>query len=417
MVNNESCSFGNACILLNNSYINFNLNGYNITNNASCSNAFAILPKDTGDYSQTWDNIQIANGRIKNFVSSGIELYGSIQSSSFTYIDFIDDGDGISLTTGYDNDVIIGENLFVNVGNAVIGSCLDDCRLYDNEVQSSVNGFYLTGNGFNLLRNIIGSDNPMENGIYCIACNNTVIDIQDITAKYSLIMQNSANNNTIKNSVFRKYYNYIPVMSFDSSTSDNIFCNNLIIQNLNTSVNTINAKNYVINNGSGNNITEFCSSPDCQSNWYCQNNNRIFINDFCSITYNYTCQYGCSYGIYGSVCIGQQYLLTTTTSTTVLIQKWNISYDEPLINQTDFQEAGLNFLIPFFTPTFLIVMFMILVSSGISFISKQKIAFPITIFLLSAIYGIYGMFSFGIALVVCIISALSVALFYKSMVK
>jgi hypothetical protein len=480
---NAECSYGYGCIEINASSVTLNLNGHALINNDSCSDGIVILAKNLTDETETQDNIQILNGYIIDFPNTGINLYGAVADSSFTYLYFIGiygDSDGVAINTEYNDNLMIGTNWFIGGQNAVItvGDCGGVCYLYDNIIKHMVNGFYL-GNGFDIQRNEIGysirngtscsqNDYPTEYGIFCYNCGNNTIKNNDIMSQYALTLENTANNNNITDNIFRTFYNYDPIITFGISTTDNLFCNNVLIKSypILQSINgedtcyfgtqTSNAMSIVDNQGT-NTVTELCSE-NCLAGWYCQGNNRLNINSSCSITANYTCEYGCESGIYGAYCIGQQSTnqpcfcdgATSCTSaqvgqyingqrcigvyelgcgamyclidvegvtTTVLIPQWNNTSNQPVVNITDLNEAGLNWMMPFFTPTFLIIVFEIIISSIVAWLSHQQLAFPITIFVLTALIGYYGMFSFGITMLICTISALSVALLWKTMVK
>jgi hypothetical protein len=439
-VSDNTCTYGLACIQINASDVTLDMKGYSLINDGSCSYGIIVLPKDSGNYADTHSNINIVNGRLINFLSSGIEFYGSTSGSSITYIDFLGTSigvmRGVTLTTGYDTDLIIGQNYF-NIGDtAIFGNCLSDCRLYDNEIKFFKTGAYLYGNGFDLQRNLIGfsiknqtsclqNDSPTDYGIVCNDCNNTKIKNNDILSQTALYVDNAHGNN-ITDNVFRSFYNYNPILTFTATTTNNLFCNNLFISSHTTKTvtygleecffgtDTINAKSLVTNQGT-NTITELCTFG-C-GGWWCQGDNRIYYNSSCIVTDNVTCQYGCQSGIYGAYCIGEQITPTVITTTTVAITGWDVSVNQPVVNQTDLNEAGLNWMTPFFTPVFLIITFELLFSGVISFIARQPIAFPITVFFLTALLGTFGMFSFGITLLICIISALSTALLYKTLVR
>jgi hypothetical protein len=440
-VNNAQCGFGLACIQINASSVTLDMKGYSLINNGSCYYGIIVLPKNSGDYSVQHTGINIYNGRIINFIASGIENYGSTDASSYTFIDFygnnIGVGNGVVLDTGYDTNLMIGEDYFYKGNNAVLGNCLSSCKIYDNEIKFFTAGLYLYGNNFDVQRNLMGfttrndtgcfkQDFPIEFGIFCNDCNNTIIRNNDIMSDNALYLTNHAHGNNITYNIFRTFYNYQPVISFDSTTSNNVFCSNLLISSIPTLVNNYgvetcywgtDTKNAMdsVQDADSNSLAESCTS-NCQAGWFCQNDMRVYLETNCTISENYTCEYGCESGIYGAYCIGN-YLTSSTTTTTVGISGWNNTVNQPVVNQTDLNEAGLNWMTPFFTPVFLIITFELIFSGLISWIAKQPIAFPITIFFLTALLGYFGMFSLGITLMLCIISALSTALLYKTLVK
>jgi hypothetical protein len=437
---NSECGFGYGCILINASDVTLNLNGYKLINNGSCSYGIVVLAKDGSDSSVQHNDISILNGYIYDFTDTGVEIVGATISSSFTYliINSTQDSNGITLNSGYDEDLLISTDWFTTLNNGVIGLCGNHCGIYSNEFYNVINGLWLQDNYWIVEQNLMGysiknnticykDDYPIYSGIYCNNCTNSIIKNNDIMAQYGLSIVVDGNNNNITNNVFRTYYNYNPIFTFDSTTTDNIVCNNFVIKGnptmqylngINTCYwGTISSNAYSLMTDLGtNSITALCTGI-CQTNWYCNGNYIQYINNTCGVEINNTCQYGCESGVYGSYCIGNMITPVSSTTTTVLTQKWNISYDEPVMNITDLQEAGLTWIIPFFTPTFLIIMFEVLIASLISWVSKQKMAFPITIFIMTATIGVYGVFSFGITLLVCIITALCTALLYKGMVK
>jgi hypothetical protein len=436
-----SCGYGIACIQINASDVTLDMKGYSLINNGSCSYGIITRPKNSGDFSEAHSNINIYNGELINFLDSAIEFYGTTSGSGISYINFwgntIGVGNGVTLTTGYDTDLIIGENYFYKGHTAIFGNCLSDCRIYDNEIKFFTVGAYLYGNGFNLQRNLMGfttrndtgcfkQDFPIEFGVYCTNCNNSIIRNNDIMSDNALYFDNYANGNNITYNIFRTFYNYQPIISFDSTTSNNLFCSNLLISSIPTLVNNYGVEecywgtdtksaNDCVQDADSNTINELCTA-NCQAGWFCQGDLRIYLNSTCAITENYTCEYGCESGIYGAFCIGN-YLTTTTTTTIPPISGWNNTVNQPVVNQTDLNEAGLNWMTPFFTPVFLIITFEMIFSGIISWLAHQPIAFPITIFFLTALIGYFGMFSLGITLMLCIISALATALLYKTLVK
>jgi hypothetical protein len=442
-VNDGVCSFSNGCIFINASSVTLDLKGYSLINTGSCSYGIVILPKDVNDFSDKWNIINILNGNIIGFTATGIETAGGVGLSSYTYLNIfatLGNGDGIALDTEY-NDITIGENYFNGINNAVIGNCGISCKLYDNEIINAKNGFYLNGNNFDLQRNVIGhsvnndtickkDEYPTEYGIVCNDCNNTIIKNNDIMSQTALGLTNHANHDNITDNIFRTYFNYNPLISFDSTTSNNLFCNNQIIHSHPTLVydfnneknvcyygtDTYNAKNIVLNSGS-NTINDFCSSG-CIQNWYCNETNRVYINSACSVTVTHSCEYGCESGIYGSYCIGNENTTTSSTTTTSISvnDKYNISYTTPVINVTDLNEAGVPFLIPFFMPIFLMFIIEIILSSVMAWISKQAVTFPITIFMLSLIFSYLGIMPLFITAISCIVTALLTAFMFKKMI-
>jgi hypothetical protein len=443
-ITTTGCNFGYGCILINASSVTLDLKHYSLINNASCSYGIVILPKNVTDLSDRLSSITITNGNLIDFVSVSLEVVGSIEDSSFTYLNFYGTmgvGHGIGLTSGYDQNILIAGNLFNEVNNAVIGDCFSNCQLYQNKIHYATNGFYLQKSGWDIQRNEFGfytknidecfkDDYPIESGIYCNNCTNSIIKNNDIMGLNALTVENYGNHNNITNNIFRPFYEYEPIIKFGSTTSNNTFCNNQKIRVIPTSVynyinsswdcfystETTNAKGNVQDLDS-NTIQELCTS-NCQIGWSCSGTYRVYINSSCGIAESHTCERGCENDIYGSFCIGNETLTVTTTTTTTSIpmtDQYNISVNTPVINQTDLQEAGMQWMTPFFTPFFLIIMLEIIISSIIAWISKQAVTFPITIFLLSLMFGSMGFLSLFITAITCILTALLTAFMFKGM--
>lgn len=436
----SQCGFGIACMQINASDVTLDMKGYSLINNASCSYGIIVLPKDIIDPSVTHSNINVLNGRIINFLSSGIELYGSTDGGSITYIDFLGNsigvGNGVVLDTGYDTDLIIGLNYFSHGHTAIFGTCLTDCRIYDNEIRFFTVGFYLYGNGFDVQRNLIGfstknetscykEDWPMEYGLYCTNCNNSIIRNNDIMAQNTLYFDNYAHDNNITYNIFRTFYNYEPIISFDSTTSNNLFCSNLIISGVPTLVDYYgvqqcyfgtdvnNAKSSVIDSGS-NTITEDCTS-NCQAGWFCQDVNRIYINSTCGITESYICEYSCESGIYGAYCIGNQISNITITTTTILPpQVTNVSWYTPFVNQSDLNESGVTWITPFVTPFFFVLAVTIILCAVLTGVTKSPIVFPLSLLGFTLIYWYYQMLPNIIAIFIVLLEVIGSATLFKN---
>jgi hypothetical protein len=264
-------------------------------------------------------------------------------------------------------------------------------------------------------------EEPIYSGIWCNNCTNSSIKNNDIMAQYGLTIVVGGKYNNITDNVFRRYYNFNPIFTFDSSSNHNLFCDNIVtkttpISTYSSGVTTcyfnsdnINAKILVSNSGTSNTITELCTGI-CSVNWYCSGNDILYLNSTCGIIYNNTCEYGCKSGIGGAECVGNMFYPTTTTTI------YNVSYTNTVVNQTDLQEAGLSWLSPFFTPLFLIMIVEIIISSITAWISKQAITFPITMFILTIIldfYGIFGEFTLWVTALLCLITASVTAYLFR----
>jgi hypothetical protein len=432
------CTYSWSCITINASDVTLDLKGYSLINGGSCSYGVVVLPKNSSDLSTAHSNINIVNGRIVNFLDAGIEFYGSTDSSSITFIDFLGVSvgvmDGVVLTTNYDTNLMIGSNYF-NIGkDAVFGGCLNNCKIYDNEIRYFSVGLYLYANGFDVQRNSLGyivenatecfkDDYPIEYGIYCGNCNNTIIKNNDIIAQHSLYVDNAYNNNITYN-VFRPFYEYEPEIIFTSTTEDNTFCNNQIIRVIPTWVyvsgiqtcyyatQTTNAKSLVQDSGS-NTISESCTS-NCQVGWTCSGANKIYVNSSCGITQNNTCSRGCESGIYGSYCIGDEITPITTTTTTLPSQVTNVSWYTPIINQTDLNDASLQWITPFVSPFFIIIASTIIGCAVLTGLTKSPIVFPLSLLGFTLVFWYYQILPNYIAIMLLLLEFIGSATLFKN---
>jgi hypothetical protein len=425
-----------SCIVINASDVTLDLNGKSLINNGSCHYGIRILPKNETDPTDVYDNIKIMHGFIPDgFDTSGILVEG-VSNAEFSQLSIYNSVyDGILFNTGYNPSITINNNYIETNLQPIHLNCTSDCNIHDNIIYSN-NYLWLSGNDLDIEKNKLGyyTDNlttcfrdyyPSQKGLQCDGCSDSLIINNEFLSYLPVDIKDTQNVNMTDN-MFEMFYNYnigdIPLAYYETGTSYNYFCNNEVFQYKPTLIDGIcyiktsssNAYLYTDSKGS-NEITRYCSN-NCIAGSRCEDNYKIYMNTSCHIVTNSSCEYGCDKTIYGTTCIGNLFP-TGSTTTTVLTEKWNISYDNPVMNQTDLQEAGLNFLIPFFTPTFLVIMFEIIVSSIIAWISRQKMAFPITIFIMTALMGVYGIFSMGITLLICIITALSTALMFKGLAK
>jgi hypothetical protein len=434
-VNDNQCTYSWGCIVINASDVTLDLKGHSLINNGSCSYG-VVIPA----YQPSYSNINILNGNLIHFTSAGVEVVGTTDSCSFTQLgiyDVMNGGDGISVNSGNDTNLLIGSNLFSHLYNAVIGTCGGFCKLHDNVIKFVNNGFYLYGNGFDVQRNLMGfstwnntvcftDDWPILSGIYCNDCNYTVIKNNDIMSLNALTLTGGADHNNITDNTFRTFYNYQPILTFDSTTSSNIFCNNQVIESepylyyiwgVDTcyhSTTVTNAIGHVVDQGT-NTISELCTS-DCLGNWYCQDRNRVYINSSCIISSIHHCQYSCESGITGSYCIGTEIVNTTSTTTTTILpnQITNITWHDSIINQTDLNDAGLKWIAPFTSPFFIILASTVIGCAILTGLTKSPIVFPLSLLGFTLIFWFYQMLPNLIAILLILLEAIGSATLFKN---
>jgi len=102
----------------------------------------------------------------------------------------------------------------------------------------------------------------------------------------------------------------------------------------------------------------------------------------------------------------------TTTTTTL----YNVSWMQPILNETEVQEANLNWIMPFFTPFFFAIVFMLLTSSFITYISKSPIVGASVLLIFLIVYGIVGILPTWVMMLLIILSALLVAMKIREVV-
>jgi len=428
-----------SCIAINSSDVTLNLNGNSLIDlNGSCNFGIRILPKNLGDTNDVWDNIKVQNGYLYGFPVSSIVSQGmtNTQFSNLTITN--KNGDGF-LFMGNNTNVVISNNNIYTILFNIHQECYS-CSITDNKMLST-DGVYVKGRDNDIERNQLGFyiDNttncfrdyyPLDTGLTIEDANNTLFKNNEIISLLGIDVKGVSYNNYIKNNNFETYFQYglgdLKPAQFSSTTRNNVFCSNqetkyiptvvwnshLQIWDCYYSTNTVNAYSYVTNSGTNNTITQFCTGS-CSS-WLCDNNYLIYLNSTCGVSQNYTCEYGCSQTAYGSTCIGSS---TNNLVTTTTIQVYNGSYTQPIVNTTDLQEAGLSWLSPFFTPLLWIFVIELIISSIISWFSKQAMSFPIVMFIMTALLGYMGVLPQEITWLTCIITALASGIMYKMTVK
>jgi hypothetical protein len=183
--------------------------------------------------------------------------------------------------------------------------------------------------------------------------------------------------------------------------------------------NSINAYNLVQNLGSGNTIQQYCTGGlggGCIQGYSCENNTRVFYNSNCDVIERYSCEYGCQ----ESVCIGEQTVYTTTTTSTISISTTiPLTYNktkmyDPIIDRADLTEVNLDWAIPFLTPFFLVLTGVMVGSAIVTGITKSIMVFPIMMIVFMLIFGVFGIIDWWISGVVIIFGVLGIAGILKS---
>jgi hypothetical protein len=447
--NTTYCNSNVACIVINASSVTLNLNGHSLNNDGACYYGINVLARDS-DPTIVFDNIQIYNGNILGFTSKGIKVNG-INQSQINNLKIINygAGDGIYLNQPF-NMIDIYNNYIETGGYAIAGSGYYTSHIYNNNFQS-FNGLYLNGFGFDIERNLFGNlsiiskinngnfftnnwihsntstectlgVNQINKAITCDFCSNSVISNNIIVSQEGIDVINDAEGVNITQNQYYSGISFSSIATFDSTTIDNTFCSNTITNfdfggfDATNSLcywrgTTENAKIYVVDQNSNTILTDCVTN--CLPMNMCNSTNKVHINSTCGVDTIYSCEFGCING----VCSGSSTLIYPYTTTTVPLTAWNVSNNQPVVNQSDINEAGLNWVTPFFTPVFLVIIMELIISSIVAWISKQPVAFPITIFLLSLMFGYFGMMSLFITAISCIITALLTAFMFKSMTK
>jgi hypothetical protein len=415
------------------------MKGYGLINNQSCQYGIIILNVNTDDIIITTDNLNILNGEIIGFTSSSIRSQANLYNAQITYLNLYGIygiSDGIELDQNSNSHITIGSNWFITNHYAFNGGCSDSCKFYDNEIKHSSDGIILYNYSFDVQRNLFGytirnqsscfqEDYPSIGGITLYNCHNSTIKNNDIMAQNGINIDAISTGNTIRDNVFRTFYNYNPIITFGSGTSSNVFCNNLLISSKphliwlngeNTcywATNTTNAKNIVVDLDT-NTKTDLCTS-DCSANWWCQNKNRVYINSTCAITESVTCEYSCENGIYGAYCIGNE--ITPTTTTTLPSQITNVSWYTPVINQTDLNDASLQWLTPFVSPFFLILATTMTFCAVLTGVTKSPIVFPLSLLGFTLIFWYYQILPNIVAILLVLLEAIGSATLFKNQVS
>ena len=453
--NTSYCNGEVACININASNVNLDLNSHSLINDGGCYYGIYVYQKNNSEPTDIYENVNIYNGNIEGFSNSAIITNG-IKDSRINNLRIINygSGNGIYLNQPF-NEINIYNNYIETGEYAVTGSGYYHSNIYNNHIMS-FNGLRLNGYGFivknNLFgnystityknlgnwitNNIIHSNTSLEcsldiktidNAIECDDCHNSSFINNLIISDNGIDIIHYGSNIDIRQN---QYYGTGTIGYSNYSTQTITFCSNtrttfglggfdttnLICYWRGTTENTY--KDF-IDLGSNDFVAENCPN-NCISKYTCNGTNKIHLNGTCQTDKLYYCEYGCTDG----TCTGRE------TDSLNVYNSWfnpyiplenktiiSKNYTTSVVNQTDLEEAGIGFLSPFFTPVFLIFIFEIFVSTIVSAFSKQAVSFPLTIFILTAIVGFLGLFPLEITFLTCIITALITGLMYKMMTK
>lgn len=444
------CNVNVSCIVINASSVTLNLNGYSLNDEGGCYYGINVLQRDA-DPTIVYDNIQIYNGNILGFISKGIKVNG-INQSKINNLRIINygTGDGIYLNQPF-NMLDIYNNYIETGGYAIAGSGYYTSHIYNNNFQS-FNGLYLNGFGFDVERNLFGNlsiisttdngnfftnnwfysntstectlgVNQINKAITCDFCSNSVISNNIIISQEGIDVINDAEGVNITQNQYYSGTSFSSIATFDSSTSDNLFCSNTITSfafgGFDDSNNlcywkgtTENAKSYVVDQNSNTILTDCVT--DCLPMNMCNNTNKVHINSTCVVDNVYSCEYGCING----VCSGTSILIYPfTTTTTLPSQVTNVSWYNPVINQTDLNDASLQWLTPFVSPFFLILVFTITFCAVLTGVTKSPIVFPLSLLGFTLIFWYYQMLPNIIAIFIVLLEVIGSATLFKNQVS
>ncbi len=96
------------------------------------------------------------------------------------------------------------------------------------------------------------------------------------------------------------------------------------------------------------------------------------------------------------------------TGTPPITKKYNITWDEPVVNVTDLEEAGITWMTPLFTPFFLVLLVMFSITGTVAYASRSPVVGAIVFLGLVLTFIWVGMFPTWIGVLIVVIGGLLV---------
>lgn len=454
------CKYDTACILISADDVELDLNGYTIKDTTGC-----YYGVGAGFRAGSQNNVIVENGRIERFNWGGVGFYnvngGEIKSLTVFSPSV---GDGVRLEGPANRGVNIHDNTFDTNDYSVKASCSENCWIVSNDLLS-FDGVFLNGRGFLVEKNSFGSytdntgehtpceryETPVTHSLTCDFCfDSTIRDNYVIADEDFRFLNNAHETDTMFNEFHmpapKEIGDIIPAY-YDSSTYNNTFCDNSITAVfLSIDENGIcwwrreskNGADYVEDLGSGNKIIPHCEEG-CVPGYYCDEDDRVYINAQCVVVERYTCEYGCEAG----ECIGETVPSLPSCGNGVcepelgetsdncpedcpptppeqqpgyVSGKYNISWMEPIVNATTFREANALWMVPFFTPFFLALMGMFATAGILTWFSKSAVVGGLVILAMIMAYGFIGIIPIWIVILLVIFAGLLVAWALKGVI-
>jgi hypothetical protein len=415
-----------ACILINASSVDINLNNKTIEDNG-CGCPYGIA-----NYGEEQSNIGVHNGRIGYFYLGQVAINNVDTGDYHDLTLFGTAGDGIKFINPLNQHIRIRDNHILTQDYSINGICMSDCTINNNELDS-FGGVKLNGMGFLIDGNKFGdsSDNSGQSSpctgsesttthfITCDDCWDSIIRNNEIHSNEGFRFLNDAHKVIVQENEFlsiSETNHPIVTAYYDSSTYNNTFCYNQICHTHLTIADGVcwyqkiceNAVKYVENHGIGNSISDACTGT-CSPRYFCDGNDKVFIDGSCNISERVICEWGCKSG----ACIGEEITGTTTTIGITPSYNYNVSWMKPILNETEVQDAGIGWILPFTTPFFFAVLFMFGISGTLAYYSKSALVGGLSMIILIIVYALIGIFPMWLMVLLGILSALMVGMKIK----
>lgn len=451
------CDIQTACIFINASDVILDFDGYGLLDEGGCQYGVQVLAKDPNPLIQ-WSGLVIKNGFIRDFNNAQIRVQGSTTGMYIYGMNLTGTGSQGIMADGLNTNMQIQTN-YIDTGSdySVFLSGYSGRNTIQYNSLYSWDGIYLSGLNFVIEGNWIGSyyDNnqvkqyttntscikeeiPTDKSITLDTVYNASIRKNRIISDTGITLHDAENVNITQNEwLILPNNNY--VTEIDSGSSKVAFCSNIFTRTINSGIfyytnafgHTLysycywskyssNVYNFVNNLGSSVTLNETCTGGlggGCIIGYYCKNNNLTFVDSTCNIVDEYLCQYGCQDG----KCIGDQSTPTTTTiptytsssTTTIPLAEWNITYNQPIVSTADLNAASLGWLTPFLTPFVWIFSGLLIAGTVLTALSKNVIVFPMVIIIGIFILGVYHIVDWGIAAIILLPSFAIIAALFK----
>jgi len=422
------CQQNIACILINTSDVHLDMNGYSVVDTP------ITVGCDYGiyNYAPNTSNIEIWDGIIADFDVSQVAIV-DVNTGDYHNLTLIayGGGDGIRMLNPLQYNIQIRDNFIETQDYGIQGVCMDNCNIVNNVIKS-FEGVEIQGWGWIVEKNDIGTytDNSgsstpcsrseayVDYSIDCIGCVDSIIRDNFILSDVGFRVTSSSHNVLVQlNDFFMPSIGDVVPATYDSSTYNNTFCGNRVCEvSLTIEDGTCwyericdEAGSYVADYGVGNSIMNACVG-DCIPSFYCDGNDKVFINSNCVISGRVTCEWGCEDG----ACIGDElpYPPVTTTLPS-MSDEYNITWTDPIINSTEAQEVQLGWILPFFTPFFFAIMFMFGIAGALAHWSKSPMIGAIAIVVLIVMYSYIGIFPVWVTILMIVLAGIFLAMKFK----